>query len=46
MKAESRNIMDSSSPVSRVVKIWPWNPSFTSRGIRPEWSMWAWVTIT
>ena len=24
----------------------PVKPCFTSRGMRPEWSMWAWVTTT
>ena len=46
MWAESRSMMDMSCPVSRVATISPPKPSFTSRGTRPEWSMWAWVTTT
>ena len=46
MWAESWSITDISWAVRRVVTICPWNPSLISRGMRPEWSMWAWVTIT
>ena len=42
--AESRSMMDRSWAVRRGGDDLPWNPSLTSSGSRPEWSMWAWVT--
>jgi hypothetical protein len=44
--AESGSITASRSQVARVVWILPLKPSATSRGSRPEWSMWAWVRMT
>ena len=39
-------MMSIRSAVSRVVRIRPRKPSLISMGIRPVWSMWAWVTRT
>ena len=36
--------ISTSSEVANVQKIFPLNPSFTSSGILPLWSMWAWVS--
>ncbi len=32
--------------VTRVVRMRPWKPCFTSMGTRPVWSIWAWVMST
>ena len=39
-------MMSSRFAVSRVVMMRPWKPFLMSMGMRPEWSMWAWVTST
>jgi hypothetical protein len=46
MWAESRSRNPASSAVAGVHQIGPRNPSRTSRGSQPEWSMWAWVRRT
>jgi len=41
--AASMSMMPQSWTVGPVVRMRPRNPSLTSLGIRPLWSMWAWV---